>query len=46
MAVVETDDPTIMTAWLLQWTDIIDYDITPVVGDDELGEAFGKAGLA
>ena len=45
-AVVETDDPSIMLAQLLQWTDIIDYDITPVVGDEGLGEALGKAGLA
>ncbi len=44
-AVVETDDPSVMTAWLLQWTDIIDYDITPVVSDEGLGEALGKAGL-
>ena len=44
--VVETDDPSIMTAWLLQWTDIIDYDITPVIGDETLGEALAKAGLA
>ena len=46
VTIVETDDPSIMTAWLLQWTDIIDYDITPVVGDEGLGEALGKAGLA
>ena len=42
---VETDDPAIITAWFLLWTDIMDYDITPVVSDEELGVAFGKAGL-
>jgi len=44
-SVVETDDPKILADWLLRWTDIISYDIEPVISDEEIGSLFQKHGL-
>lgn len=43
--VVETDDPKIMADWLVLWTDLFTYDITPILGDEELGELYQKHGI-
>ena len=35
--VVETDDPKHIANWLLQWSDLLPYEVRPVVTDEELG---------
>ncbi len=35
VAIVETDDPDDLMAWLLQWNDMVDIETTPVLDDDE-----------
>jgi hypothetical protein len=42
--VVETDDPKAIAKWLVQWTDIIEYEVVPVISDEELGEVFQTLG--
>ena len=42
--VVETDDPQHITDWVLNWGDLIDYEVTPVIDDEQLGEVFVKHG--
>ncbi len=42
---VETDDPTRITAWCLQWSDIINYQVEPVITDEELGVQLQALGL-
>jgi hypothetical protein len=44
-AVVETDDPKIIADWLLHWTDIMSYEVEPVIGDEEFGSLVQKHGL-
>ena len=44
-AIIETNDPAILSAWMLQWNDIMDVTFVPVLTDDELGAAFVKNGL-
>ena len=43
--VVETDDPKAITNWLLQWSDLLSYEVEPVISDEEMGELFQKHGL-
>ncbi len=44
-SLVETDDPKTIMDWLLHWSDIITYEVVPVIGDDELGALFQKHDL-
>jgi hypothetical protein len=44
--IVEADDPVGLADWVLHWTDIMTYEITPVVSDEELGGLFGKHGMS
>ncbi len=44
-SVVETDDPKMISAWLLRWSDLLHYEVTPVITDEELGENIQKLGL-
>jgi len=32
---VETDDPKALFRWVSEWADIMDFQIEPVLGDDE-----------
>ncbi len=41
IAIAETDDPTAMHKWLLNWNAVIDVEITPVL-DDEEARAVGR----
>lgn len=41
-AVCETDDPGAVSSWILNWNQIIDCDVTPVL-DDEEARAVGRA---
>jgi Domain of unknown function (DUF3303) len=42
--VVEAKDPKDIAKWLIQWSDVIEYDITPVLSDEELGEVVQSMG--
>ncbi len=44
VAIFETDDPEAIPNWLLNWNNIIDIEVTPVLDDDET-RAVGKAKL-
>jgi hypothetical protein len=45
-AIVETDDPTAIMGWMINWMDAIDdIDVTPIVSDEE-GRALGKQKLS
>jgi hypothetical protein len=33
--VMETDDPALLAAWMAQWSDLIDFDVYPVVSSAE-----------
>ena len=44
-SVVETDDPKSIADWLLSWNNLITYDLTPVLADEEIGEIASKHGL-
>lgn len=35
VAVCETDDPSAVQRWILNWNQIIDCDVTPVLDDEE-----------
>ena len=41
---LETDDPSALTELALQWTDLIEMNIVPVVEDRELGEVLKRGG--
>ena len=43
---IETDDPKTIADWLLHWSDIMTFDVAPVIGDEELGALFQKHDLA
>jgi hypothetical protein len=36
--VAETADATALAAWLHGWTDLVSFEVTPVLGDAEFGE--------
>lgn len=42
--VADTDDPKLIADWLMQWSDIIEYEIYPVISDEEFGEIMVKHG--
>lgn len=43
--IVDAPDPKSIADWVLHWSDVMSYDVTPVVSDEELGELFQKHGL-
>jgi hypothetical protein len=43
--VVETENPKFITNWLLKWSDLMVYEVEPVITDEELGELFVKHGF-
>jgi hypothetical protein len=43
--VLETDDPKTIADWFLHWSDVLSYEATPVIPDEELGEMLQKHGL-
>jgi hypothetical protein len=36
--VMETEDPTLLEAWIAQWSDIVDFDVHPVMTSAEAAE--------
>ena len=45
VAIAETDNPASLNAWLIQWNNIVDIEVTPVLDDNEARE-FGRKALA
>lgn len=39
--VAESSDSVAIAKWLQEWTDLIAFDITPVLTDEEVGEVIG-----
>jgi len=35
VAIVETDNPDALTAWLIKWNDMVDIETAPVLDDQE-----------
>ncbi|MEJ2334155.1 MAG: DUF3303 family protein [Gemmatimonadales bacterium] len=44
LAICETDDAAAVSNWILNWNQILDCDVTPVL-DDEEARAVGRAKL-
>ena len=42
--IADATDPKAIFDWVLHWSDIVSYEITPVVKDEELGELLQKHG--
>ena len=43
--IVDSPDTKSVADWILHWSDVLSYTVTPVVSDEELGELFQKHGL-
>jgi hypothetical protein len=41
---LESDDPSALTELALQWSDVIEMSIVPVVEDKELGDVLKRGG--
>jgi hypothetical protein len=41
LAIVESSDPGAMAKWALEWSDLMEMEITPVVDDEGLTEILG-----
>lgn len=37
----ETDDAVALARWLQDWTDLIDFEVVPVVTDEQVSEVIG-----
>jgi len=38
-ALMETDDPVALSRYIMAWADLVDQKITPVVEDEQIGQA-------
>ena len=43
-AIAETDDPLLMSKWALEWNDIFEFEIRPVVTDKQAGPLLAQLG--
>lgn len=41
-SVVETDDPKLITDWVIRFSDIATYEVLPVITDEEIAELMQK----
>ncbi len=39
--VAETSDAEAIAKWLQEWTDLLSFEVTPVVSDEQLGRVIG-----
>ena len=39
--VAESDDPLALAKWADEWNDVLEMQLTPVIGDQELATVFG-----
>ncbi len=40
--IAEADDPKHIADWIHNWSDLIDYEVYPILNDEEMGEVFAK----
>lgn len=45
-SVVDTNDPATIMDWLMRWSDLLSYEVEPVVTDEEFGGLLAKHGHA
>ena len=38
----ETDDPVAISSWCMRWADLLDFEIAPVVTDEQLAKALSE----
>ena len=43
-AVAETDDPTLMAKWALEWNDLFEVEVRPVMTDEQAGPLLAQIG--
>ena len=43
-AIAETDDPTLMAKWALEWNDLFEVDVRPVMTDEQAGPLMAQIG--
>lgn len=44
--VAETDDPEALAGWLQEWTDLVTFDVAPVLVDEQFAEVIGSGRAA
>ncbi len=40
-AVCESDDPVALCKWTQDWTDLLDFQVTPVINDEQIAQVIG-----
>lgn len=40
-AITETDDPVAASKWCHDWTDLLSFEVIPVLNDEQLGQVLG-----
>ena len=40
-AITETDDPIAVSKWCHDWTDLLSFEVIPVLNDEQLGQVLG-----
>ena len=35
---METDDPSLLDAWMAQWSDLVNFEVVPLIGPTEASE--------
>ena len=35
---METDDPSLLDAWMAQWSDLVKFEVVPLIGPTEASE--------
>jgi len=43
-AIAETNDPTLMAKWALEWNDLFEMDVRPVITDEQAGPLMAQMG--
>jgi hypothetical protein len=43
-AIAETNDPTLMAKWALEWNDLFEMDVRPVITDEQAGPLMAQIG--
>lgn len=42
-AIFESDDPLAALRWVRQWSDLMSFEVAPVLDDQELGQVLGAS---
>ena len=41
---MECDDPTLLDEWMRHWSDLVDFEVVPVIASAEAAKRFGSPG--